>query len=97
MTTWVLDSNIAELLAINTALHIFCSSSWFKKNVLIIVSNSKVAILWVCNSYSKPWMEWKIFDSIDRCREKTGQVDFAHVLQEANSFADALAKMGVDR
>ena len=45
----VVDSNVAELLAVKEALHIFISSSWVHYHKLIIESDSSNVVNWIHN------------------------------------------------
>ena len=58
---------------------------------------SKVAISWVYNCNSRPWKKWQVFNEIDRVRKVIGYVDFVPTFREAKSFAESLAKLGVNR
>ncbi|XWS32981.1 hypothetical protein CRYUN_Cryun22dG0037900 [Craigia yunnanensis] len=50
----VVDSNIAEMLAIKIALQVFLYSPWIKDHALIVESDSKVAVEWICNKEKRP-------------------------------------------
>ncbi|KAK9287494.1 hypothetical protein L1049_015915 [Liquidambar formosana] len=50
----VIDSNLAELLAVREALRIFCSSSWVGIKNLIIESDSALIVSWI-NGVLRIW------------------------------------------
>ncbi|XVE95837.1 hypothetical protein REPUB_Repub02eG0168000 [Reevesia pubescens] len=84
----VLYSNMAEVHAIKGALQEFFTSSWFKKKALIIESDSKVALSWVCNKNLRSWKEFRDFNVIDRIVQLNWYGGFFSLLLEENSFAD---------
>lgn len=51
----VIESNLAELLAVREALRLFCSSPWVGLKNLVIESNSMVVVSWI----NKPSRIWK--------------------------------------
>ncbi|XWS43012.1 hypothetical protein CRYUN_Cryun16bG0064000 [Craigia yunnanensis] len=65
---------------------------WVKDHALIVESDSKVAVDWICNKGERPWKDWKSFNEFDHLMEQ-----IEHVYWEANFFTDSLAKMGVNR
>ena len=48
----VADSNVAKLLAIREAIHIFISSYWVHSHSLIIESDSSNVVKWIHNPYN---------------------------------------------
>ncbi|KAL4366596.1 hypothetical protein GQ457_05G019080 [Hibiscus cannabinus] len=93
----LLDSNEVELCAIWHPLNLFSSTRWASSNSLIIESDSLVAISWILHSKNHPWIFWHQFRLIYSICDELPCVCFHHVLREANSFANALAKGDVDR
>ncbi|KAA3482877.1 14.7 kDa ribonuclease H-like protein [Gossypium australe] len=80
----VLDSNLAKLLAIKTALHLFsfiCLGQY---------CDSLVVKTWVCNVESCPWKLWKTFNEIDRLICSINNVLVNRILREANRFPNSL-------
>ncbi|MBA0600903.1 hypothetical protein Gohar_020095, partial [Gossypium harknessii] len=93
----VICSNLAELLAIKTALEVFTKTDWFDKVNLIIKSDSANAVQWVNDPSSKPWVYWDVREFIDRLIMEIGEVRFTFAYREINCLADAMAKAGIDR
>ncbi|XVE54847.1 hypothetical protein DITRI_Ditri03aG0115300 [Diplodiscus trichospermus] len=65
--------------------------------MLIVESDSSVAIGWVYNPSSALWMVRNIVAHIEILRKQVRSWTIDHVLRECNSVADALAKEGVNR
>ena len=91
----IIESNEAEVKAIQQALVLFLQTKWVGVKELVIESDSMVAVLWVKNVGSRPWKLWKVFNEIDNCINVIKKVSFFNIYREANAFADSLAKMGV--
>ncbi|XXG62464.1 hypothetical protein AAC387_Pa05g0816 [Persea americana] len=89
----VCDSNEAEVLAILEAL---CCFKKYFHGALIVESDSSNAIAWVTNKKINPWKVQFLFNEI-RVLSTSSSVVFRHELRLANSFADVLAKQGVER
>ncbi|XVF00657.1 hypothetical protein REPUB_Repub04eG0020000 [Reevesia pubescens] len=78
------------------AMELFCTCPLNGKSFLIIKTDSKNAVCWICKTESRPCKKWQLFADIDHLIKCIGKVDFVHVFREANVFADALAKLGVN-
>lgn len=88
-----MESSEVEVVALLEVLRIFVSSFNFK---LEVESDSMNAIYWVSSSCILPWFFQFYFNEIKELSFKIS-VKFLHVRLSANSFADILAKLGVDR
>ncbi|GLU10942.1 hypothetical protein SLE2022_277170 [Rubroshorea leprosula] len=93
----VVDSNVAELVAICEALEMFLASDWVTSRSLIIETNSSRAVSWVRDRARIPWCCVSIFNKILSLLRSVPSVQFHHVPREANAFADGLARSGVHR
>ena len=93
----ILESNIAEVMAIKVVLGMFVRSIWKGKFGLVIESDSMTAVRWCTDKESRPWKLWEVFGDIDKLMEDIGNVSLAHIYREGNDLADSLAKAGVDR
>lgn len=62
----------------------------------MVESDSQVALSWVKRSEDCPWSMRFFSDKLHNCLAALHQVEFVHVNREMNSFADALAKSGVN-
>ncbi|EOY05520.1 Uncharacterized protein TCM_020504 [Theobroma cacao] len=93
----VQDSNFAEIMAIKHALHLFSFSPYATTNKLLIEFDSKIALSWILHPSKRPWDKWMLFNDIDSLILQLKEVSFQHTLREGNSFADSLAKYGVDK
>lgn len=93
----VWDSNFAEIKATKHALHLFSFSPYATTNKLLIESDSKIALSWILHPSKRPWDKWMLFNDIDSLILQLKEVSFQHTLREGNSFADSLAKYGVDK
>ncbi|XVF77053.1 hypothetical protein PTKIN_Ptkin14bG0009000 [Pterospermum kingtungense] len=65
----VTESNFAEILAIREAFILFVSSPWVNCRNLVIESDFKNTISWVCNS-SVPWRVMNIVNHIDNLKRQ---------------------------
>ena len=89
----ICDSNEADVLAILEALYYF---KRYFHGALILESGPSNAIAWVSNRKINPWKLQFLFNEI-RVLSASFSVVFRHELRSANSFANALAKQGVER
>lgn len=87
-----MESNEVEVVAILEALRLFASSFNSK---LEVESDSLNVISWVSSSHLPPWRFQFYFNDIKMLSSKFS-IRFLHVRCSANSFADGLAKLGVD-
>ncbi|KAL4325602.1 hypothetical protein GQ457_11G004690 [Hibiscus cannabinus] len=87
--------DFAELMAVKIALLLFIQANWVGKVLLILESDSQLALHWIMNSDSRPWRWWKDFEEIDSLVKTIDQVKFDYVPRERNCLADNLAKAGV--
>ncbi|XP_022735562.1 uncharacterized protein LOC111288872 [Durio zibethinus] len=88
------DSNMAGCKKKTSEL--FKTSQSYKKEALIIESDSIVTISWIYNRGNRPWGLWSTLDEINSLKKSIGMVGFVLAFREANSFADALVKLGVN-
>ncbi|KAL4278047.1 hypothetical protein GQ457_03G023910 [Hibiscus cannabinus] len=91
------DSNEAELQAICHALEMLVEVDWRGASLVVIESDSRVAVSWVLQCERRPWKYWHWFPWIDEACLSLSNVCFHNVFREANGVADVLAKNGVDR
>ncbi|KAL4332123.1 hypothetical protein GQ457_07G004320 [Hibiscus cannabinus] len=93
----VLDSNVVELRAIVFALEMVASFPRVDVVLLVIESDSAIAISWVLH---REWRLWRLrvwFRRLDSACLSLWCVCFNHVMRETNGVVDALAKAGVDQ
>ncbi|XVF82519.1 hypothetical protein PTKIN_Ptkin16aG0055800 [Pterospermum kingtungense] len=93
----VMDSNLAELLAAREAFIIYSDSQWAQSYKLLIESDSLNVVKWIKDPSSSPWRFRTIISFIENLKLKICDWSIDHVLREANSLADGLAKNGVYR
>ncbi|XVF39216.1 hypothetical protein PTKIN_Ptkin01aG0017700 [Pterospermum kingtungense] len=93
----IVDSNIAELLAIREAFLVFIDSPFVSDNVLIIESDSKTAVNWVNSPLSAPWMVLNFINHIECLKKQIIGWEVTHIFREANQVEDQLAKERVSR
>ena len=93
----VVDSNLAELLAVREALQLFVTSHWASSHKLIIESDSSNVVKWMSNPSDAPWRMKKYIGRMDICKQQLLSCDFILIPREGNDMADELAKAGVDR
>ncbi|XVE77290.1 hypothetical protein DITRI_Ditri13aG0050500 [Diplodiscus trichospermus] len=93
----IVDSNMAELMAIREASILFISSPWSLTHKLIIESDSANAVKWVLNSKDVPWRVRKWATHIENRKAKVKDWSIVHVLREGNCTTDALAKEEVSK
>ncbi|XVF16308.1 hypothetical protein REPUB_Repub10bG0020100 [Reevesia pubescens] len=93
----VAEPCVTELKAVCTALKVFDKTLWKRSTALIVELDSKCVVDWCNNKLTRPWKLWDIFQIFDACVNLIGKVSIVHTYREANGFADALAKVGVDR
>ncbi|GMJ14509.1 hypothetical protein like AT5G65005 [Hibiscus trionum] len=91
-----LDSNVAEVKAIELAVQVVAEGVW-RERCVVIESDSQVALSWVTGLAKRPWRLWDSFASIDQACQTISEIHFHYTPREANGFADVLAKEGVDR
>ncbi|KAH1090348.1 hypothetical protein J1N35_017605 [Gossypium stocksii] len=87
----------AELRYIKMALELFLEASKFESHGLLIEPDPSTAVLWFIDASKQPWKFWELFKLIDNLVEKIGGVIFTNIFREANSLANALAKVGLSR
>lgn len=83
-------------MTIKQALFFFIASLLAGTTKLTIESDSQIAISWINNVDQRSWDKWTILNQIDALLHSLGNVSIIHTLREGNSFADTLAKYGVD-
>lgn len=69
----VVDSNLAELMAIRLVLRLFSGSNLVGKRKLIVESDSKVAVSWVKGS-NRVWKYHIMFNEIKKLLKGLGDV-----------------------
>ncbi|KAL4323498.1 hypothetical protein GQ457_11G030680 [Hibiscus cannabinus] len=93
----VADSNEAELQAIGHALALLAEIDLQGIHLVVIESDSRVAVSWVLQRERRPWQFWHWFSIIDEVCEILPNICFHTIYREANSVAAVLAKNGIDR
>ena len=93
----VADSNVAELLAVREAMHIFLSSSWMNSHKLIIESDSSNVVKWIHDPQSVPGKMKKYISHIEALKTQLKEWGLVHISRENNEMADFLAKAAVFR
>ncbi|XVF25458.1 hypothetical protein REPUB_Repub13aG0213900 [Reevesia pubescens] len=76
---------------------VFVKTKSFIKGLLVIESDSMVAVSWCKDADSRPWRLWNEFMSIDSLLQQDGYVSFSNIFREANGIADHLTKSSVNR
>ena len=84
----------AEIKAILNAL-VFCHQYSF--NNIIIESDSTTAVSWANAVGPRPWELANDLNQMDFLRGEVKCYEIRHIYREANSYADSLAKEGVNR
>ena len=87
------DSNDSEVLAILKALRIFLASF---HGPLVVESDSANEVGWLLKPDSRPWKFQFHFNELKKISSSL-VVSSGHVMRNANSMVDTLAKQGVDR
>ena len=93
----VVDSNVAELLAVQKALKLFVATHWASTHKLIVESNSSNMVNWVCNPHDIPWIMKKFIGQIENFKEQLLGWEIVFIPSEGNDLIDVLAKSGVSR
>ncbi|KAK9285427.1 hypothetical protein L1049_024620 [Liquidambar formosana] len=93
----VMDSNVAELMAIRKALNLFADSIWASSSKLIVASDSVVALAWVSGKEAIPWKLRFVFNDIGSLQSRISGVLYTRLLREGNMVADHFAKGGICR
>ena len=94
----IVDSNLAELIAIRKALQLMTLNSDFCNVKFIVESDSLNAINWINNaSAAWPWVLHNELCGIINLKASFSLASFVHTLWENNYLADAFAKQGVRR
>ena len=91
-----MDSNEAELRAIKEAF-LLLQSKDLSNMYLEVESDSLTAVTWCNFSLKRPWRLIASFAVIDRITRKFKGCRIVHKGRCANSFADALARQGINR
>ncbi|KAL4323891.1 hypothetical protein GQ457_11G019820 [Hibiscus cannabinus] len=89
------DSNEAELHAIFHALVLLAEIDWQGIRLVVIKSNSRVAVVWVLQSENRPWRYWRWFSMINEASVSLLDIYFHNIYKETDRVADVLAKSGV--
>ena len=97
MSIDVADSNVAELLAVRKAMHIFLHSRWMRSYKLIIESDSSNTVKWIHNPQTVFWRMKKYISHIEVLKSQLKEWDTVYIPRDSNEMADALAKAGVFR
>ncbi|KAL4323639.1 hypothetical protein GQ457_11G028230 [Hibiscus cannabinus] len=74
----IVDSNVAEVRAIEFALSLYVESPWRSGKALIVDSESLVALGWITQHSRPPWQLWEAFVHIDLLCAYLSNVCFAH-------------------
>ncbi|XVF04414.1 hypothetical protein REPUB_Repub05bG0080400 [Reevesia pubescens] len=85
---------IAELNATCNALKLFSSSCWVGKVFLIVESDLKTAVSWICHKDSRPWKEWCLFAEIDHLLDTINKWTSCIIFGKQIPFVDSLARLG---
>ncbi|KAL4347580.1 hypothetical protein GQ457_17G012210 [Hibiscus cannabinus] len=64
--------------------------------MVVVESDSPVAVFWVLKRENRPWRFWRWFRLIDEACLSSSNVCFLNVFREANGMVDVLAKSDVD-
>ncbi|KAK3210686.1 hypothetical protein Dsin_015392 [Dipteronia sinensis] len=88
------DSNEAELMAIEKASQLCASNSFMVGRDITIVSDSKVAILWINEEGFKNLSLVNMVYDVRSYLATLGGTVVSFVPRASNSFADSLAKLG---
>ena len=91
-----MDSNKVELRAIKEAF-LLLQSKDLSNIYLEVESDSLTAVTWCNFSLKRPWRLIALFAVIDRITRKFKGCRIVHKGRCANSFADALARQGINR
>ncbi|EOX99562.1 Uncharacterized protein TCM_008262 [Theobroma cacao] len=94
---WMIDANLADVLAIWEAMILFASSFWTASCGVIIESDSKNAVTWVSKPDTAPWRLRNIVLLIRHLMEKMGRWQVKHILRSDDEVAVRLVKQGVLR
>lgn len=90
------EPNIAEFLAIREAIVIMVNDEGLTSKELVVESDSAIAVSWICND-TIPWKLNMDANIITNAMSKLRSCSVKNINREANSFADRLARLGVDR
>ncbi|PWA68757.1 hypothetical protein CTI12_AA301610 [Artemisia annua] len=91
----VLDSNVAEVMAIKEACRMVNEKLDLSSSGIIVESDSLNAVSWVRHPLERPWRLLSHFQEIDLFLSTNGNRSIAHIKREGNCDADKLAKEGV--
>ncbi|PWA52720.1 reverse transcriptase [Artemisia annua] len=93
----VLDSNVAEVMAIKEACRMVNEKLDLSSYGIIVESDSLNAVSWIRRPFERPWRLLSHFQEIDLFLSTNGNRSIAHIKREGNCDADKLAKEGVLR
>nr|GEV54576.1 reverse transcriptase [Tanacetum cinerariifolium] len=93
----ILDSNVAEVMAIKKAFSIIKEKEESRSVNITIESDSLNAVSWVNHPDERPWRLLHHFYEIDAFLSVTSNRLVTHIKRERNNDADKLAKEGVSR
>ncbi|XVF83577.1 hypothetical protein PTKIN_Ptkin16aG0500400 [Pterospermum kingtungense] len=75
----IIESNMAELLAIREAFILFLSSPWLNRCTLIVESDSRNAVNWVLKPESAPWRWRNIINHVESLKAQVKDWRVVHV------------------
>ncbi|KAK3195553.1 hypothetical protein Dsin_026863 [Dipteronia sinensis] len=93
----ILDSNVAELMAIKRAVEMCYSNPELQNNNITVVSDSKVGVSWVNDGDFGNLAHIQSVYDIRGMLKAAGGMKVSFDYRIYNSFADSLAKMGSSR
>ena len=94
----IVDSNLAEVIAIRKALEILSLNNEFHDARVIVESDSTNVVKWVNQSPDDwPWTMHNELCLIKNLKATFPLISFAHTLRENNFMADSVTKQGVHR
>ncbi|PWA41098.1 hypothetical protein CTI12_AA559960 [Artemisia annua] len=97
MPVGIMDSNVAEVLAIKEASKMLNKKVEFNSVKIVIESDSLNAVSWTHTPIKRPWRFLPYFQEVDIFLSSCSSHSIVHVHRECNSDADKLAKDGVHR
>ena len=93
----VVDSNMAELLAVCKALMVFVATRLASSHRLVIESDSRNVVNCMLNPSGSPWVMKRLMAQMEYYKQQLLSCDIVFILREGNNMADAMAKFGVSR
>ncbi|KAL4346599.1 hypothetical protein GQ457_17G012270 [Hibiscus cannabinus] len=76
---------------------ILVTIDWRGARMVVVESDSRVAVSWVLKRENRPWRFWRWFRLIDEACLSLSNLFFHNVFREVNGMVNVLAKSDVDR